>query len=261
MALLPTDTCAAITGGAGGLGLALALKLLQNGARGVALLDLSARPSALVMELLAQFGPRRVLYLTCDVTDSTQLEAALHAARREFGCLNLIANNAGIAAPLFERIDAQCLINLAATLHGTRIAIELLDRPAVVLNVASVAGLGPVSLTPVYAASKAAVVNFTRSLRFMEAQGVRVVCVCPGWADTNMLQKGMGEDAGFRKLIEGSRLGILSPGDVADAMFRAVFDGAFCQGGDAVAVTAASGAWVAQFGRPDRPPPARKAML
>jgi NAD(P)-dependent dehydrogenase (short-subunit alcohol dehydrogenase family) len=148
-------------------------------------------------------------------------------------------------------------INLTAVMRGTELAAEM-EGVRLVVNVASVAGLGPVGVTPVYAATKAGVVNFTRSLRWLERQrGVRVVAICPSWTATPMVQAGL-ESGVLRSVIDASPFGIMQPAQVGEAFALALDDGRLA--GDVIVVTGDRGVRVMRFkndggGEPPAPQP------
>ena len=85
-------------------------------------------------------------------------------------------------------------IDLEAVILGTRLAITEMQKsrtPGVILNTASLAGLVPFGLQPVYSAAKAGVVHFSRSLAHLGKRGIRVVAICPGFSPTGIVDDGM----------------------------------------------------------------------
>ena len=183
---------AIVTGGASGLGRALAERLLGEGAR-VALVD---RDRAHLERTAAALGP--VLAIPADV--SVEAEAAGYVRRTvaELGRVDLLFNNAGVQGPMggiadtdvadFDRVMA---VNVRGVFLGLREVLRVLRRQGsggAIVNTASVAGLrGSGRLAP-YATSKHAVIGLTRSAaREGAPYGVRVNAVAPGHIDTPLL--------------------------------------------------------------------------
>jgi len=134
-------------------------------------------------------------FVQCDVTKYDQQADLFAAAYKHFGGVDIVVNNAGIAenAPLWE--DEKGIwkkvidIDLSAVVEGTRLGIEHLKkqgRGGVILNTASLAGLYPQPLTPVYSAAKFGVVGLTRSFKGF-GEGIRVNAVAPSFADTKII--------------------------------------------------------------------------
>ena len=241
----------------------------------MALLDIAGEEAA-AAELGALFGLDRVVGIRCDVTDDDSLRRSLERARSHFGSLSVVINNAGkslegmglrtrgngtshsteppalhppagIATSMFDDMRRAVAINLTAVMRGTEIAADLDVR--LIVNIASVAGLGPVAVTPVYAATKAGVVNFTRSLRWMERQrGVRVVAICPSWAATAMVKAGL-ESGVLQDVIAASPFGIMQPAQVAEAFTLALDNVRLA--GDIIVVTGDKGVRVMRFRKDD----------
>lgn len=175
---------ALVTGGASGIGLAIATAFAAEGAA-VAVLDRSASPPA---EL-----PAGTLYLIADVTDDASVRAAVDSAARQLGGLDLLVNNAGIAAQggVADSSDDEWHrvldVNVVGTARVSRAAWPYLARSkhAAVVNTSSIAATAGLPQRAVYSASKGAVLALTRA---MAADGmhesIRVNAVNPGTADT-----------------------------------------------------------------------------
>jgi NAD(P)-dependent dehydrogenase (short-subunit alcohol dehydrogenase family) len=204
MKLFPGQV-AVITGGASGIGLALARALAARGLH-LALLDIE-RPAleAAAAELrLMQtpFGAARVEALACDVSDAEAMQAAAAEIVARCNRIDLLVNNAGVGGalgPLWlsQPQDWQWVmtVNVFGVANGIRAFVpEMLKqpgRPAHVVNVASIAGLtAPPFLSP-YVAAKHAVVGMSESLavelQYMAPQ-VRVSVLCPGGVQTRIMQ-------------------------------------------------------------------------
>ncbi|KAG0335321.1 hypothetical protein BG004_008495 [Podila humilis] len=168
---------AIITGGASGLGKALAERLVSQGK-----------------------DTKVAHFVKCDVTDFDQIGALFTAADDQFGGVDIMVNNAGIAehgcmlltnnaySPNAGNWPRLIAINFTAVIEGTRLAIEYfrkLGKGGVVVNTSSITGVMPMPEwnTPVYAAAKFGVCGFTRSFKGFEKResdkGIRVNCVAP----------------------------------------------------------------------------------
>jgi NADP-dependent 3-hydroxy acid dehydrogenase YdfG len=132
--------------------------------------------------------------IVTDVRDEHDCERAVAAHVERFAGLDVLVNSAGVgvAGGIDEqdvkRIDLQLDVNLRGVILVTRAALRhLRTSRGLVVNLASIAGTTPVPLLPVYAATKAAVISLTRSLNeALDADGVRVHALCPGFVDTPM---------------------------------------------------------------------------
>ena len=228
---------ALITGGCGGLGLAFANNWLLSGGRFVKLVDLAPRAAAdaAIRQLeAAHAAAGRIEYVEADVTRGDELAAAFGACDgRELG---LVVNNAGVGELGFAKWRQQLDVNLVAVVDGTRLALDAFgadpaaragDGDRVVVNVASMAGLVPLSPSPVYTASKFGVVGFSRAMH-AEARrahrGVRVHALCPSFARTGMMNEGwIDRDRATARVVEAFG-GMMTPETVADAMFEKLVD-------------------------------------
>jgi NAD(P)-dependent dehydrogenase (short-subunit alcohol dehydrogenase family) len=180
---------AVVTGGASGIGLEIARTLAEAGAR-VALADVDEARLAGV----ADVG----LPVRIDVTDHESARAGLAQVRERLGSLDVLVNNAGIAAPRQgmpftnqEKADWQPVlaVNAIGTFVMSReFVLQLGDGAAAIVNIASVSGRTGFQTDPGYSASKAAVINFTQVAARDLAPRVRVNCVCPGMVMTPFYQ-------------------------------------------------------------------------
>ena len=222
-----------ITGAASGIGRASALAFAAAGARALAIIDVDAAGLAAVAGCL-DGRPVEMTSMVADVGDPQQLTAAFRTAQDALKRIDVVHNNAGIITgepgwpdtPI-ERIAEVVNVNVCGTLMGTRLAIDAL-RPhgGAVVNTASAAGLGPMPTDPVYAATKAAIISFTRSCGAMAAEsGVRVNAVLPGLVDSTMIAKTGRNGVPARWLDRlTSTLELLSPERVAAEVVRLAAD-------------------------------------
>jgi NAD(P)-dependent dehydrogenase (short-subunit alcohol dehydrogenase family) len=181
------DKVALITGGAAGLGLAIATRLAQEGAA-VAIVDMDADGLANAAAQLKEQGGA-VHTVVGDVSSADDVEAAVASTEASLGPISQLVNNAGIC--LFRQyldysdddFDRQMDVNLRGThLFMSRVAGGMVERgEGAIVNIASVAAFNFTVAHAAYAASKAAIVALTRDAAFeLASQGVRVNCVAPG---------------------------------------------------------------------------------
>ena len=213
-----------VTGAAGGLGRALALRFAAAGARIVAL----DRDAAVLAGLTFLDGVE-ALCIACDVSSEADCRRAVAEARRAFGGVDLLINNAGIThRSAFARTEPAVIrrvmeVNYFGALHCTHAVLEdLLARRGMVIAVSSVAGFAPLIARTGYAASKHALHGFFDSLRTeIEPLGVKVLLVCPSFIQTGIEQhalSGDGTPARHAQSVVGSRS---TPEAMAEKIFRA----------------------------------------
>ena len=182
---------AIVSGGGSGIGRAAVVALVECGAK-VVVADVDESGGRQTVEAAVGQGGS-AMFRRCDVTKSEDLDSTFDWAFEQFGRFDIAFNNAGIGGEdLFAdepgdwaRIIA---IDLTAVVDATRLAvrkIRLAGTGGVIVNTASLIGLGPMAGAPVYAAAKAGVVNFSRSLAYLaEESNIRVNTICPELVDT-----------------------------------------------------------------------------
>lgn len=192
---------ALITGGASGLGEATVRRLLESGGQAV-ILDIAQEKGE---QLAAELGDG-VIFTKTDITDETEVKAALEMAMRRFGRIDILANVAGIDGPakLIGQTGPQSLasfsrvinVNLIGTFNIIRLAAEkmILNAPnnegerGVIINTSSIAAFEGQIGQASYSASKAAVAGMTLPLaRELARYGIRVVTIAPGIFATPLL--------------------------------------------------------------------------
>jgi len=178
---------ALVTGGAKGIGAAVAARLVEAGAV-VTIADLDADGAATADRLGAAF-------VRCDVTDPVQLAGAADAAAGETG-IDICVNNAGIfptTGPMQSADDGfvatMLEVNVRAVFSAAREAANRMPNGGSIVNMASIAALSGGAGISAYSASKAAVVALTRAHAIeLGPQGIRVNAIAPGVIDTPGVQ-------------------------------------------------------------------------
>jgi NAD(P)-dependent dehydrogenase (short-subunit alcohol dehydrogenase family) len=193
------ERAAVVTGASSGIGLAIARVL---GEEGYALTVSARRPEKLeqAAESLRADG-LEVQSIPANMADEEDLVAVFAKHREIHGRLDVLVNNAGvgIGAPMEEiqtkYLDMQLAVNLRALIIGTREGLPLLREAgaehgkALIVNTASIAGKVGQAWLSIYAATKAAVINFTQSThREVGGAGIQCTALAPGFVDTPMTE-------------------------------------------------------------------------
>ena len=215
---------AVVTGGSRGIGAAVCDRLLRRGAV-VYCVARDVDAAAAVSDGLGEAGERLKL-ARADVTDRAALDAVFDRVESERGRLDILVNCAGAAADGLllrmtdERIRAGLRLNLEAAIAASRAALKLMlaQRYGRIVSVSSVVAAAGNAGQTVYAAAKAGLEGFTRSLaREVGSRGVTVNCVAPGLIDTRMTD-GVGA-AARERAIAATALGRAgTPAEVAAAV-------------------------------------------
>lgn len=230
------DKLALVTGGAAGIGLAIARRFAEEGAK-VYVLDLQT-PSH--PEPDAPLTPIR--FMACDVADEASIRQALDAILPH-GPIDILVNNAAInpAPASITRTAPEAWQHI---LHNNLDSVYLVSRAAIprmtsggaIVNISSILGLSGAKDCAAYAASKGAILALTRSMAMDHAPAIRVNCICPGPVETAMFEEYLercGDPAAERERITRAlplkRLG--KPRDVANAaLFLASDEAAWITG-------------------------------
>ena len=181
-----------VTGSTRGIGLAIAHKFASLGANVV----LNGR-SAISEELLAQFADYgvKVVGISGDVSDNTDAKRMVEEAVEVLGSVDILINNAGITKDGMalrmseEDFDAVLKINLTGTFNMTQAVLKPMTkaREGAIINLSSVVGLTGNAGQANYAASKAGVIGFSKSIaREVAARNVRVNVIAPGFIESDM---------------------------------------------------------------------------
>jgi 3-oxoacyl-[acyl-carrier protein] reductase len=226
---------ALVTGGARGIGAAIAAALAGEGAD-VAIVDVLDDQAAGVAASL----PGEAMAIAADLREPDQVDAAIGSAAERYGRLDVVVNNAGVfrSTPLLdigvEEWDLMFEVNVRSVLLTTQVATPYLakSRAGRIVNLASMGGkLGEPGQAH-YAASKAAVIALTRVAAMeLGPLGITVNCICPGYVATEMgaATRTPEQVAEWSALSPLGRIG--TPDDVARmALFLASDDAAYCTG-------------------------------
>jgi len=198
---------ALVTGASRGIGRSIAVAMAEHGAD-VAVAARSADALDETVSLIEKAGGRG-LALTCDVTDTSQVEDAVGRAISELGGLEIIVNNAGgtrfmspLAAMREDGWHKVIDLNLSSIFRVCKAAAPhlLAKGKGSVINVGSVDGVSPTPLRANYSAAKAGVIAFTRVLaQEWASSGVRVNTLSPGAVDTEIWGS-LSDDENFVKM-------------------------------------------------------------
>jgi NAD(P)-dependent dehydrogenase (short-subunit alcohol dehydrogenase family) len=223
---------AVVTGAGSGIGRATALAFAQEGTA-VLIADVDDAGGDGTVGMVHDLGGTAAFVRT-DVTEPRSLEAMFDTAEAEFGGVDIVHNNAGLVCgePLWPDITPETLlrvmsVNLGGVVVGTRLAIPVLRRRGggAIVNTASMAALYPMTVDPIYSATKAGVTMFTRACAELAAEGIRVNAVLPGLVDTPLLPKsGDGERWADWAYAARDHMGLMDPDVVAQAVLDLVRD-------------------------------------
>lgn len=217
-----------ITGASQGIGRALAVEAALQGVKVLA----AARQEPLLQELQFEVKAKggALEFVVADVTQAADRQKMVESARRHFGGLDLLVNNAGIGATghfadgAAERLRKIFEVNFFGLTETTRVFLPLLKKgqhPAIV-NISSIAGKRGISARADYSSSKFAVQGFSEALRAELAKdGVDVLIISPGLTQTNFSQNMIEQKA----LIQMDHLRGMTSEEAARQSLRAIARG------------------------------------
>lgn len=234
---------ALVTGASSGIGRSVALALARAG-WDVAINYSRSEAEARAVAAEAEGFGAKALLCRCDVAEDAGIRAMLAAVDAAFGKLDALVNNAGtttkvrpgdLEALSVEEWDRIFAVNVRSVFLVTRAALPLLRKapaPAIV-NTASIVGLRPGPQPLPYAASKAAVVNLTKTLALALGPEIRVNAVAPGWMEGDWMKRMLGDKyeelmARRAKLTPLKR--VVTADDVADSVLSLIEGNRFVTG-------------------------------
>jgi len=218
------DRVAIVTGGAGGIGKATAVKMVREGASVIIVDILPAETKQVANELNALGGKARGMI--ADITRKDEVDQVIKQAMREFGKVDILVNNAGIVLPaLLEDVkeedwDRVVSVNLKGTCFCTQAMLPIMrkNRYGKIINIGSRASLGKTDRT-VYAATKAGLIGVTRTWALeLAPYNINVNYVGPGPIATELFKSvNPAESEKTKAIIRGIPLGRMGqPEDVAN---------------------------------------------
>jgi 2-hydroxycyclohexanecarboxyl-CoA dehydrogenase len=240
---------ALVTGGAGGIGRAIAAALYAEGAS-VAVADLDGDAAVAYATALEQAGTGagRAVGLRIDVSNSSDVGAAIAVAERELGPVEVLVNNAGIDViePFVESKEETWRriveVNYLGPVLCTRAVLDgMIERGyGRIISISSDAGKVGSSGEVVYSGTKGGLIAFSKALaREVATSGITVNCVCPGPTDTPLLdqiaERSQKMYDSLARAVPMRRLG--QPADIAPAVVFLASDGAAFITGQALSVS------------------------
>lgn len=239
---------AVVTGGATGIGFAIAEMLAAHGAS----VTIMGRD---VERLAAKAGEIAAAHVPVDVTDPQAVAASFAEAGKQNGEVSILVNNAGsVDARPFLKADAEYWqatldVNLNGVYYCTKAVVPamLAANRGRIVNVASTAALKGYAYVSAYCAAKHGVLGLTRALAIEYAKtGITINAVCPGYTDTEIVQQaldkivkvtGRSQQEALDELISSNPQGrLIQPREVADTVLWLLGDGAASITGQAIAV-------------------------
>lgn len=226
-----------ITGGSSGIGKAIAVKFVENGARVVIASQNEAQGNKVCEDI------SNCIFIKTDVRKEGDMKNLFEEVIKKYNQLDILVNSAGIYSPnqadipnlSFEEFNDTMQTNFNGVFLATKFGLpHLLKTKGNVVNIASSLGLVPEKESSIYCSSKAAVIMFTKTIALQYAsQGVRVNAVCPGPIDTPMLNNAFPDKDELKEYLEENpmkRAG--TPDEVANlVLFLASQENSYITGG------------------------------
>jgi 3-oxoacyl-[acyl-carrier protein] reductase len=230
------DQVAVITGSARGIGRAIAEAMLREGAR-VVISDINAEATQQTTNELKQAGGQ-VLGVACNVTDNASIEKMVDEVVNHWGRIDILVNNAGITRDnLMMRMSEeewQAVIdtNLTSAFKVTKPVLKVMSkqRSGRIVNIASTTGVHGNRGQVNYAAAKAGLIGFTKTIALEYAsRNITSNAVAPGFIDTAMTQK-LGEEI-INNILKNIPLGRMgTPEDIAQTVVFLAGAGSYITG-------------------------------
>eukprot|EP00775_Hariotina_reticulata_P002617 gene2617-2918_t len=214
------NSSAVITGAASGIGRVLVKTLAQQG------FNLTRE------ELQQQLPTVDVLVVAADVCSNAAMGRAFREHQSRYGGVDLVVLNAGIGergdfldtSNVTEALEKTLDVDLRAVITGARLAAQAMiagQQGGRIISIASAAGIFPMTAGPYYAAAKAGVIHFTRSLApRLTPHSISLSTICPQYVDTPLVQKILRDQPEVAKAMMGPLYGqqLLQPQQVVDVI-------------------------------------------
>jgi NAD(P)-dependent dehydrogenase (short-subunit alcohol dehydrogenase family) len=223
---------AIVTGGASGLGLATAIKLVENNIRTIII----GRNEQNLKDAATKLGPL-CSYKILDLSNLKTIPALVEEIAAEYGKIDVLVNNAGINLKKdftevtdedFERI-IQTNLTSVFVLSREVVKVMLPNKSGCIINISSMAAQYGIPYVIAYTASKTAIEGMTKAMAVeLSPQGIRINCVAPGFIATDMSAKALDNDPQRKqKVLSRTPMGRLGlPEDVAEAIVYLASDAA-----------------------------------
>ena len=232
------DKVVVVTGGSKGLGRAMCLGFAEAGAD-VVVASRKLEPCEAVAEEVRALG-RRALAVSCHVGDWAQCEQLVEATVAEFGRIDVLVNNAGIApvppsllGVTEDLFDKTIAVNLKGPLRLSALAAEHMPPGGAILTISSKASTNPSPFTVVYAAAKAGLNALTRAMSIEFApKGIRVNGIICGTFDTDSLRASMPRQEMMDAMADRLSVGRIASADeiVGTALYLATDASSYLDG-------------------------------
>ena len=233
-----TGKTAIVTGGSRGIGRAAALTLAEAGADVAVIYAGNTAAAEETVRLIEEKG-RKGLAIQCDVADEAAVTAMVKDVKKELGRIDILVNNAGITRDgllmIMKEDDCQAVLdtNLTGAFHCTKAVTRLMmkQRSGSIINITSVVGETGNAGQANYAAAKAGLIGFTKSVaKELASRNIRCNAIAPGCIETDMTAV-LGEDT-VDAMIKTIPMGrVAQPEEVAKAvLFLASDDASYITG-------------------------------
>lgn len=220
---LSNKTCL-VTGGSRGIGRSICLELAKSGANVIVNYFSNERAAAEVVAEIERLGKKAIKY-KADVSCLEQVSTMVDDAYSEFGKIDVLVNNAGINKDgLLLRMtenhwDKVIDTNLKGIFNSSKACVKYMvkQKKGKIVNISSIVGIYGNAGQANYAAAKAGIIGFTKSLaKELGSRGITVNAVAPGFIETDMTLSLLKKNTGIEHKIPLKRVGV--PEDVANAV-------------------------------------------
>lgn len=212
-----------VTGGSRGIGAATVRLFMEFGCNVAFNYNKNFRAAEELAQLCSKY-PGKVQFFECDVSDYQEVQGFIGKVIEQFGWIDILVNNAGIWE--YAKIEEMTVdqwrrtmqINLDSVYYLTHLVVKQMKEKTIrgnVVNISSTAGQRGEAFHSHYAATKGAIISFTKSLAAeLGKDGIRVNCVAPGWVNTDMSRQALNRES--HQILSQIPLGFIpQPEDIA----------------------------------------------